>query len=888
MSHEMLETVLVQRHSLVDTVVDRVRSSATGIGKHHSLLVGPRGIGKTHIVSLVYHRVKAMEDLSDKLLIAWLREDEWGISTVRDLLIQILRALAAEYKDSGLEEKVESLYAHDAARAEHQAGEILKEYVDGRALLVFMENLDEMFASLGNTGQERFRSYIQENPFFTLLATSPSLFAGVQLRTSPFYGFFQVHHVEELSFDAAVELLAKVAGACDDSELAEFVKTPTGRARVRAVHHLGGGNPRIYTMFSQFLARTSLDDLTEAVMQTLEKLTPYYQSRMALLSTQQRKIVEYLIERRGAAPVKDIAKNCFATNQAVASQLKVLRDKGYVRSTTSGRESYYELREPLMRICIEVKKHLGEPIRLFVDFLRIWYSQDDLQNQATALAGRSALDQRYIAAALSAEGARSEDIMLSACWKDVTRYMRDGDSNHALEAVEEALSIRPNAETYVQRAIILSGNNRFDEALASVQHAVEMDPHAAGAMAVRGMVLNRLGRKEEGRAAIDQSLTQVPEDEAGWMYRGWALCEVGRYSEAALALDNVTGAGCQAWPVWFHKGIALCRTGRLRRALSSFHNALRLENTATMSGRIGQELHRSGHDEEAVAWFEKALNLDPQNVVALLWHAHMLVALGRYSEALASSEKVFALAPTDIRALMIHGNVLRNLKRYRDAMEVFRQAVAVAPGDANVWAFLGLTLLGVPRCDEALRSLEKALSLNHMNTLALAARPIALACLQRWKDVIVALDAAIPALNGDKNLQTTVIAGVGQRALFADCDPVQLEEILSDFASVAHRNGMIDALVAIVVASGALAFRSDMQLFRAKAALAVWTKVMSSEPVIETAVRMCSATIRYKETADERVFLELPQEERTLLRDLIDSVEKDQRAPGGEVPPDCD
>ena len=90
--------------------------------------------------------------------------------------------------------------------------------------------------------------------------------------------------------------------ACDDSELAEFVKTPTGRARIRAVHHFGGGNPRIYTMFSQFLTRTSLDDLTEAVMQTLEKLTPYYQSRMALLSAQQRKIVEYLIDRRARHP----------------------------------------------------------------------------------------------------------------------------------------------------------------------------------------------------------------------------------------------------------------------------------------------------------------------------------------------------------------------------------------------------------------------------------------------------------------------------------------------------------------------------------------------------------------------------------------------------------
>ena len=538
MPHEVLEAVLVQRHRLVDTVVDRIRTSATGVGKHHSLLIGPRGTVQTHVVSLVYHRVQAMKDISEKLLIAWLREDEWGVSSFRDLLIQILRALAAEYKDSALEEKVKGLFSYDGQRAEREAGEILKEYVNGRTLLVLMENLDEMFDSLEETGQERFRSYIQESPFFTLLATSPSLFGGVQLRTSPFYGFFEVHHLEELSFDAAVELLAKIAETCDDSDLAEFVKTPKGRARVRAVHHLGGGNPRIYTMFSQFLTRTSLDDLTEAVMQTLEKLTPYYQSRMALLSSQQRKIVEYLIDRRGAAPVKDIARNCFASNQAVASQLKVLRDKGYVRSTAVGRESYYELREPLMRICIEVKKHLGEPIRLFVDFLRIWYSREDLQKQIAASANRSALDWRYVEAALSDGLGSAEDLVLSACRKDLGRYMEDGNLDLALGASEEVLAVKEDAETWRQRAVILRSLGRWEQALESAEHAIASDPRDVGARVLSGMILKSLGRDEEARGAFDMALSEDPMNDSNWMYRGKALYELGRYEEALAVYDN--------------------------------------------------------------------------------------------------------------------------------------------------------------------------------------------------------------------------------------------------------------------------------------------------------------------------------------------------------------
>ncbi len=38
-----------------------------------------------------------------------------------------------------------------------------------------------------------------------------------------------------------------------------------------------------------------------------------------------------------------------------SSQLKNLRDMGYVYSEAIGRESYYELREPLMCFCMDVR-----------------------------------------------------------------------------------------------------------------------------------------------------------------------------------------------------------------------------------------------------------------------------------------------------------------------------------------------------------------------------------------------------------------------------------------------------------------------------------------------------------------------------------------------------
>ncbi|HWW77860.1 MAG TPA: AAA family ATPase, partial [Pyrinomonadaceae bacterium] len=307
MSAEALEAIFVQREELARRVVGLVRDSATTEAKHHTLLVGPRGIGKTHFVSLVYHRVRQAEDLRGRLLIAWLREEEWGVASFLDLLLRVLASLQTEQGDAALAERIEALYELPADAAERAAAALLKEYVGGRTLLLIMENLDELFAGLGDAGQKRLRAYLQENPFCTILATSQSLFGGVSLQTSPFYGFFRIQHLGDLSLEEATQLLTNIANFKGDRELASFIQTPTGRARIRALRHLAGGNHRVYVIFSRFLTRESLDQLVEPFMRMLDDLTPYYQARMQWLSPQQRKIVEFLCERRGAVTVKEIA-----------------------------------------------------------------------------------------------------------------------------------------------------------------------------------------------------------------------------------------------------------------------------------------------------------------------------------------------------------------------------------------------------------------------------------------------------------------------------------------------------------------------------------------------------------------------------------------------------
>jgi DNA-binding transcriptional ArsR family regulator len=397
MSPATLEAIFVQRHKLVEHLIELVENSTKTANKHFRLLIGMRGIGKTHIIALIYYRLKATEDLQDKLLIAWLKEEEWGVNSWLDLLLRIFQALKIEYPalyQTKLQARIEALYELPTEDATPAGEKILKEFIADKTLLLLTENLDEIFNGLGNLGQKQFRAYLQNNNLITIIATSQSLFSGVSNKNSPFYGFFAPQYLDKLTIEEATSLLTKIAQLQQNTELESFIKSATGKDRIKAIHHLAGGNHRVYIIFSQFLTPNSLDKLVKPVMQTLDELTPYYQARMQWLSPQQRKIIELLCDKANALPVKEIAQRCFITHQTASSQLKDLREKGYVTANSVGRESFYELLEPLMRICLAVKKQRGEPIKLFINFLRIWYTEKELKIRE--LLSNNCLEREFI------------------------------------------------------------------------------------------------------------------------------------------------------------------------------------------------------------------------------------------------------------------------------------------------------------------------------------------------------------------------------------------------------------------------------------------------------------------------------------------------------------
>ena len=467
MDRESLEALFVGRKDVMEDVLSRVADSPGRPDKHYILLVGPRGSGKTHFLALAYHRILdriKTAGLADGTAIALLNEEEWGVASYLDLLVRILRALAEQTPE--LITQIEQIYERfprDPVDAEAFAASLLAEHTQGKTLLLLCENLVDLFRGLNEEGQKRWRAAIQQSGNWSIIATTPALFSGLTLQDHPFYGFFTIRHLKSLDVDTGLEFLVKKAVHEDDSELANFLRTPLGRARVRAIHHLAAGNHRAYVVLFDFLDKESLDDLVGPFMHMVDDLTPYYQDRMRQLPPAQRKIVGFLCLESRPRLIKEIANSCLMSHQTAAKQIGGLATVGFVSRIRSGRNTYCELSEPLMRICIEVKDNKTQHLRLFVEFLRHWFSSRKLESGFAMLehiAHAPVLDRVHAEDAIA--DAESDLRMETDHWHSLVQVAQVTAATSPLDAALEPLG------TGIDLDKIIADENEYVEAFSAV------------------------------------------------------------------------------------------------------------------------------------------------------------------------------------------------------------------------------------------------------------------------------------------------------------------------------------------------------------------------------------------------------------------------------------
>ena len=721
MDRESLEAVFAGRDDVMESVLSRMTTSIRSPEKHYVLLVGPRGAGKTHLLALAYHRLIASldaDDAGDRVAIALLKEEEWGVASYLDLVVRILRALAEEAPQLNSEiAGVHDRFSKDPGDAEAFAVELLRRHTAGKTLLLFCENLVDLFHGLDDEGQKRWRAAIQEDGNWAIVATTPQLFAAVTLQDNPFYGFFTVRALEKIDLETGIDLLAKKAIHEDKSDLADFLRTPLGRARARAVHHLAAGNHRAYVVLFDFLDKESLEDLVGPFMHMVDDLTPYYQDRMRQLPPAQRKIIEFLCLKGTPATVKDISISCLMSQQTAAKQIGELETAGFVSRNRSGRNTFCELSEPLMRICIEVKDNKTRHFRLFVEFLRHWFTSRELERRRAAhqhdaplavmdrlhveeavrcsLADRQepfihalhveakrcrdAGDYRGLATVqheLARDGGKAEDY---GAWVDA--LVRVGDGQSAIAAGREATARHPDDGKllfYLGEAYFIE--EQFADALAAIDQAIALGEEPAYHCA-RTNVLLRLERFEEAVGEAEALLDAEPDHWHSIEQITQGLVGLDRVADAeARVQEFVQRTPSEPGPLLaaakFHAS-----QGQLERALEYADRVLEVEVDHDDARQLrGLLLFDMADYRSAAVDLRQHASRHPRSVRTHCRLADALLWSGEFKEAIQIAEHLLEIAPTHHHAYLVRGCALVELGRSEEAVAAFDELLCTDQG----------------------------------------------------------------------------------------------------------------------------------------------------------------------------------------------------------------
>jgi tetratricopeptide (TPR) repeat protein len=888
MSPQELETILVQRQDLAQELFEKILLSATTPAKHYALLIGMRGMGKTHLVALIYYRLLAefvkTPALKDKLVIAWLREEEWGVDSWLDLVSRILRALAVEEPQSKLLlEELRRISIEDSIdRAAANATRLLKEAIGDRTLLLIMENLDDLFKGLGEAGQQQFRSFLQAEQCCTILATTPALFNAVQSRTKPFFGFFNPIYLDRLTVPEAIEMLGKIATLGGQEDLTSFLQTPLGRARVRAVHHLAGGNPRVYMLFSQFITRDALDNLVEAFMKMLDDLTPYYQARMKELSNQQRKIVELLVDRRHPVIVKEIAADCFIDAGTAASQLRELRKLGYVEAEQNGRESFYELREVLMRLCLEVKKQRGQWVEIFVEFLKIWYPLSERKNQLELMRGTSQyIKDEYLERALLSD----EDPCFIGSQRDLQRALKEQQQLLATETLEELFHSQRLTEENYQKLLELVRTDQYSEAqellseiVSQEARSVEKSELTFSLQLLEGLELLKAGRSLEALELFDAVLAGDKSNVNALIYRGVSLDNLGRYEEALASCGRAISINRDVYLAWNNRGVSLGNLRRYDESIASCDRAISINSDDYLAWyNRGISLHNLGKHEEAIASCDRAISINSDDHQTRIIRGVSLNVLGRYEEAIDSYDQAISINPDDYLAWYNRGVPLRKLGRYEEAIASYDRAISIKPDKDEAWHNKGYTYFKWCKYVESIDCYNQSIIIKadkydswHDKGIVQFVMGNYEDALNSWQKTFQIIQQLTPRPNDIAGLIQEFLEQLIPRFSLPNSQP-QISTFLTQLVTIYQQAQVLPELSTALIATLPQIFAPKISDYTADEWLALWQNLLGTAPALEMPLRLMNVAIAYKKQPahQKRLWLGLAKEERSILNEAL-------------------
>ncbi|MFA1545880.1 tetratricopeptide repeat protein [Actinomadura chokoriensis] len=248
---------------------------------------------------------------------------------------------------------------------------------------------------------------------------------------------------------------------------------------------------------------------------------------------------------------------------------------------------------------------------------------------------------------------------------------------------------------------------RYPEAIQAAEEALSRHPSLAPFAVQLGWLHYERGEYDEALAAFERAAGMEP---SRWACYGRAntLAKLGRHGEAVMLLRAEIGLRPNYAQTWTELADVCEDEGRYEDALGAAEQATRVDpyNRPAVEARLVALRHLQRWDEaESVA--REALDRIPRNPELTIALGRVLDDQNRYVEALAQYDRALELKPMLNTALVAKSSTLRSLRRFAEAEHAISPAIERYPIFTFLRAELGWIHRDQGRRGEACRVFER-------------------------------------------------------------------------------------------------------------------------------------------------------------------------------------
>ena len=264
---------------------------------------------------------------------------------------------------------------------------------------------------------------------------------------------------------------------------------------------------------------------------------------------------------------------------------------------------------------------------------------------------------------------------------------REKNANTVL-AVTQRLAKENPSRAYAQylHGMLSAQNGRPEEALKYLDRSIAL-AEIEGLHSARARVLLKLGRSDEAVVSLQKAVQNNPDDQDLRLTYARLLVDIKEYEKARIEFEKLHQGSPEDAELLFTLGLLSLESQRLDDAEKYMMMLVRLkQREGEAQYYLGRIYENRKQYEAAIDWYRE-VHVGEYKFDARLRIADMLGISGRTEEAIEHLDAMLKGSQSDgslVRIYISKGELLRSVRRYEQALAVFNTALDIVPGNSDL------------------------------------------------------------------------------------------------------------------------------------------------------------------------------------------------------------